>query len=86
MIVREGKSVFKGVAIGSIFVYKKAEKAVSKESIQDTSAELARFEAAKAKAMGQLKGLYEKALKDVGEEEAMIFDVHQMLLDDLDYN
>lgn len=86
MIVREGKSVFKGVAIGSIFVYKKAEKAVSNEPIEDVAAELARFETAKAKAMDQLKGLYEKALKDVGEEEAMIFDVHQMLLDDLDYN
>lgn len=86
MIVREGKSVFKGVAIGSIFVYKKAEKAVSKEQIEDVAAELARFQAAKEKAMGQLKGLYEKALRDVGEEEAMIFDVHQMLLDDLDYN
>lgn len=86
MIVREGKSVFKGVAIGSIFVYRKAEKAVSKEQIEDVAAELDRFQAAKEKAMGQLKGLYEKALKDVGEEEAMIFDVHQMLLDDLDYN
>lgn len=86
MIVREGKSVFKGVAIGNIFVYRKAEKAVSKEQVQDVAAELARFQAAKEKAMGQLKGLYEKALKDVGEEEAMIFDVHQMLLDDLDYN
>lgn len=86
MIVREGKSVFKGVAIGSIFVYKKAQKAVSKETVEDTAAEVARFEAAKEKAMAQLKGLYEKALRDVGEEEAMIFDVHQMLLDDLDYN
>ena len=86
MIVREGKSVFKGVAIGSIFVYRKAEKAVNKVEIEDTAAELARFEAAKEKAMSQLKGLYEKARVDVGEEEAMIFDVHQMLLDDLDYN
>lgn len=86
MIVREGKSVFKGVAIGSIFVYRKAEKAVQKTEVEDPAAEIARFEAAKAKAMDQLKGLYEKALRDVGEEEAMIFDVHQMLLDDLDYN
>ena len=86
MIVREGKSVFKGVAIGKIFVYKKAENAVTKETITDVDAELARFEEAKAKAMEQLKRLYEKALRDVGEEEAMIFDVHQMLLDDLDYN
>ena len=69
MIVREGKSVFKGVAIGSVFVYRKAEKAVNKVQIEDTAAELARFEAAKEKAMGQLKSLYEKALKDVGEEE-----------------
>ena len=86
MIVREGKSVFKGVAIGSIFVYRKAEKAVNKVEIEDTAAELTRFQAAKEKAMEQLKGLYEKARVDVGEEEAMIFDVHQMLLDDLDYN
>ena len=86
MLVKEGKSVFNGVAIGKIFVYRKADKAVSQNQVKDTAAEMARFEAAKEKAMSQLKGLYEKALKDVGEEEAMIFDVHQMLLDDLDYN
>ena len=86
MLVKEGKSVFNGVAIGKIFVYRKADKAVSQNQVEDTAAEMARFEAAKGKAMSQLKGLYEKALKDVGEEEAMIFDVHQMLLDDLDYN
>ena len=86
MLVKEGKSVFNGVAIGKIFVYRKADKAVSQNQVEDTAAEMARFEAAKKKAMSQLKGLYEKALKDVGEEEAMIFDVHQMLLDDLDYN
>ena len=86
MLVKEGKSVFNGVAIGKIFVYRKADKAVSQNQVEDTAAEMARFEAAKEKARSQLKGLYEKALKDVGEEEAMIFDVHQMLLDDLDYN
>lgn len=86
MLVKEGKSVFNGVAIGKIFVYRKADKAVSQNQVEDIAAEMARFEAAKEKAMSQLKGLYEKALKDVGEEEAMIFDVHQMLLDDLDYN
>ncbi len=86
MIVRKGKSVFKGVAIGRIFVYKKAGKVINKETVENVVAELERFEAAKAKAMNQLKGLYEKALRDVGEEEAMIFEVHQMLLDDLDYN
>ena len=62
------------------------KRQVKKETVADTAAEMARFEAAKEKALGQLKGLYEKALKDVGEEEAMIFDVHQMLLDDPDYN
>ncbi len=86
MLVREGKSVYKGVAIGKIFVFKKAEKNIKKELVEDTAAEIIRFETAKAKALGQLKGLYEKALRDVGEEEAMIFDVHQMLLEDLDYN
>lgn len=86
MLVREGKSVYKGVAIGKIFVFKKAEKNIKKEIVADAAAEIVRFEAAKAKALGQLKGLYEKALRDVGEEEAMIFDVHQMLLEDLDFN
>ncbi len=86
MLVREGKSVYKGVAIGQIFVLKKAEKTIKKEIVEDTAAEIIRFETAKAKALGQLKGLYEKALRDVGEEEAMIFEVHQMLLEDPDYN
>lgn len=86
MIIREGKSVYKGVAIGRIFVCKKAEKNIKKELIEDAAAEIVRFEAARAKALGQLKGLFEKALRDVGEEEAMIFDVHQMLLEDLDFN
>ncbi|MBR4059582.1 MAG: phosphoenolpyruvate--protein phosphotransferase [Lachnospiraceae bacterium] len=86
MLIGKGKSVYKGISIGKIFVYKKAEKNIKKEIIEDTAAEVVRFEAAKAKALGQLKGLYEKALRDVGEEEAMIFDIHQMLLEDLDYN
>ena len=86
MLIGKGKSVYKGISIGKIFVYKKAEKNIKKEIIEDTVAEVVRFEAAKAKALGQLKGFYEKALRDVGEEEAMIFDIHQMLLEDLDYN
>ncbi len=85
MLVGKGKSVYKGIAIGKVFVYKKAEKIIKKEIVEDADAEVVRFEAAKAKALGQLKGLYEKALRDVGEEEAMIFDIHQMLLEDLDY-
>ena len=67
MVVVEGKSVYNGIAIGKVFVYKKAEKIIKKEIIEDTVAEVVRFDAAKAKALGQLKGLYEKALRDVGE-------------------
>ena len=81
-----GKSVFGGVAIGKISVYKKTEQQVKRVKIADVEAELARFEAAKEKAIEQLKGLYEKALKEVGEANAAIFEVHQMMLDDDDYN
>ena len=81
-----GKSVFGGVAIGKISVYKKTEQQVKREKITDAEAELARFEAAKESAIQQLKGLYDKALKEVGEANAAIFEVHQMMLDDDDYN
>ena len=81
-----GKSVFGGVAIGKISVYKKTEQQVKRVKITDAEAEIARFEAAKEKAVEQLKGLYEKALKEVGEANAAIFEVHQMMLDDDDYN
>ena len=81
-----GKSVFGGVAIGKISVYKKTEQQVKRVKITDADAEVARFEAAKEKAIEQLKGLYDKALKEVGEANAAIFEVHQMMLDDDDYN
>ncbi len=85
MITCQGKSVFSGVAIGKIFVYKKAENKVEKYQIEDAAAEIARFKAAQAKAITQLQALYEKTCKDIGEEEAMIFEMHQQLLEDLDY-
>ncbi len=85
MITCQGKSVFSGVAIGKVFVYKKADNKVEKYQIEDAAAELARFTAAKEKAITQLQSLYEKTCKDIGEEEAMIFEMHQQLLDDLDY-
>ena len=81
-----GKSVFGGVAIGKISVYKKTEQQVKRVKITDAEAEIVRFEAAKENAIEQLKGLYEKALKEVGEANAAIFEVHQMMLDDDDYN
>lgn len=86
MKVYDGKSVFQGVAIGKISVYKKGEQQVKRIKVTDTDAELARYETAKAKALEQLQGLYDKALHEVGETNAAIFEVHQMMLEDDDYN
>lgn len=81
-----GKKIFGGVAIGRIHFYSKAQNQVVRRRIEDTDAEIARFEEAKAKALEQLKALYEKALKEVDELNAQIFEVHMMMLEDLDYN
>ena len=81
----KGKSVFGGIAIGRISVYNKDESTVKRVKIEDTAAEIKRFEEAKETAKEQLQALYEKTLVEVGEVNAMIFDVHQMMLDDLDY-
>lgn len=81
----EGKSVFGGIAIGKLSVYSKKDNQVKRYKVTDTAAEAARFTAAKEKAKEQLAGFYEKALKEVGEVNAMIFEVHQMMLDDPDY-
>ena len=85
MKVLEGKSVYGGIAIGRISIFDKGDRQVKRISIEDTAAEIRRFDEAKEKAKKQLKALYEKALHEVGEVNAMIFDVHQMMLDDLDY-
>jgi phosphotransferase system enzyme I (PtsI) len=82
----EGKKIFGGIAIGSIMFYTKAESRVVRKKVEDVDAELARYEVAKEKAKEQLGELYEKALKEVGEANAEIFNVHQMMLDDDDYN
>ena len=81
-----GKSVFGGIAIGKIRVYKKEEQQVKRVKVTDVDAELSRYEEAKGKAIAQLQGLYDKALKEVGEANAAIFEVHQMMLEDDDYN
>ena len=86
MQVYSGKSVFGGIAIGKISVYKKNEQQVKRVRTEDTKGELARYEAAKAAAIEQLQELYRKALKEVGEANAAIFEIHQMMLDDGDYN
>ena len=85
MITIQGKSVFGGVSIGKLMFYKRNEKVIKREHVSDADAEWKRFEAAKGQAVDQLKELYEKALEDVGEANAMIFEIHQMMLEDLDY-
>lgn len=86
MQIYSGKSVFRGIAIGKISVYRKNEQQVKRVRTEDTKGELARYEAAKAAAVEQLQELYQKVLKEVGEANAAIFEIHQMMLDDGDYN
>ena len=86
MITLTGKSVFGGVEIGKIAFYKRNERQVKRWHVEDTKEEIKRFEDAKLKAIKQLDELCEKAMKDVGEENAMIFEMHQIMLHDLDYN
>ena len=85
MVTISGKSVFGGVAIGKIMFYKRNEKVIKRTHVEDVDAEWQRFVAAKDKAVSQLKNLHDKALDDVGEANAMIFEIHQMMLEDLDY-
>lgn len=80
-----GKSIFKGIAIGKILFYQKGEQPVKRVKIEDTVEQIKRYEDARAKAAEQLQGLYEKALKEVGEANAAVFEVHQMMLEDDDY-
>ena len=80
-----GKSIFKGIAIGKILFYQKGEQPVKRVKIEDTAEQIKRYEDARAKAVEQLQGLYEKALKEVGEANAAVFEVHQMMLEDDDY-
>ena len=85
MFVYSGKSVFGGIAIGHISLYKKDQQQVKRNKIEDAEAEIARYHAAKEEAISQLQALYEKAVKEVGEASAEIFEAHQMMLDDEDY-
>ena len=81
-----GKSIFRKVAIGKIFFYEKNTAVVKRTKIEDAKTELDRFEHAKETAKAQLQNLYEKALQEVGDSGAAIFEVHMMMIDDLDYN
>lgn len=84
-MVLQGKSVFGGIAIGKLSVYGKKDHAVKRSKVADTEAENNRFLEAKEEAKRQLAGFYEKAVKEVGEVNAAIFEIHQMMLDDQDY-
>ncbi len=86
MKVFNGKSVFGGIAIGKICLYKKAQQKVRRVAIEDTEAEIQRYKAAREEAICELQVLYDKAIKEVGEVNAAIFEIHQMMLDDDDYN
>lgn len=81
-----GKSIFKGIAIGRILFYSKNQQQVKRTKVEDVEAEIARYESAKQEAIRQLNQLYEKAVAEVGEDNAMIFEVHGMMLEDDDYN
>ena len=85
MITISGKSVFGGVSIGKLMFYKRNDKVIKRTHVDDVDAEWKRFQDAKDTAISQLKGLYDKAIADVGEANAMIFEIHQMMLEDLDY-
>ena len=85
MITITGKSVFGGVSIGKLSFYKRNQKVIKREHVENVESECVRFQEAKAEGIRQLKELYEKSSADVGEANAMIFEIHQMMLEDLDY-
>lgn len=81
----QGKGVFGGIAFGKIKLIKHHDESVVRKTVEDTDAELKRFNKAKAEASKELGELYEKSLKEIGEANAMIFQIHQMMVEDLDY-
>lgn len=82
----KGKSVYRGIALGKISVLKKTDYVVKRTKVENADEEIERVERAKKLACTQLQRLYEKALKEVGEASAAIFEVHQMMLEDADFN
>ena len=80
-----GKSVYKGIAIGPVMVLRKEEQQVKRNKVEDAEGEITRVGQAVEKAKQQLQKLYDKAVVEVGEASAAIFEVHQMMLDDDDY-
>lgn len=85
MLTLKGKSVFSGISIGPLALFHRNTISTAVRPIEDVDAEIARFQKAREEAIGQLKDLYVKAVDKVGEEQAAVFEVHQMMLDDDDY-
>ncbi len=85
MITISGKTVCAGVAFGPVFVFSREESTIKRHHIESSDDEIARFEKAREKAIDELGKLYDKAIAEVGEANAMIFQIHQMMLEDLDY-
>ena len=81
----QGKSVYKGIAMGPVVVLKKNDYQVKRTRIEDAETEAARVDVALKASQEQLQKLYDKAVKEVGEASAAIFEVHQMMLEDEDY-
>ena len=86
MTTLKGKGVYGAIALGRISVFTRREASVKRTHIEDIEAEKARLTKAKEKATEQLRAIYEKALKEVGEANAQIFEIHQMMIEDEDYN
>ena len=76
----KGKSVYKGIALGPVVVFQKNDVQVKREKITDAEGEIARMQDAVSASQEQLQKLYDKAVKEVGEASAAIFEVHQMML------
>ncbi len=86
MLKFRGKGVYSAVAVGKIAVFKRQELKVKREKVEDINGELDRLQAAKAEAIAQLNEIYKKALEEVGETNAAIFEIHTMMVEDEDYN
>ena len=85
MRIIEGQSVFGGIAIGPVFVFKRQKQNIVLQPVSGTTRELQRFEAAREETKNCLAELYQTAQKRVGAENAEIFNIHAMMLDDADY-
>lgn len=85
MSIMNGSGVSGGIAFGKLYYYSRGSVKIRRSHITDANAEIKRFESAKKRAVEEMQNLYDKALHEVGESGAMIFEIHKMMLEDLDY-